>query len=374
MSYRLSPRALGRCAGFIAPCLLFVSAQAADEFAISAAQMQSLGVQLQRLEQPSEITGPTYPARVVLPPGQEQVASAPLAGVVDQLLVGENDPVEDGQPLLRLTSPALGELQLQLMEAGSGNRLVAKTLQRERQLFAEGIIPERRVFEAEAAAAVNRARQNQAEAALRLAGIESAMIRRVAAGGKVETTLIVRARAAGLVADIEVKPGQRVQQADALLHIIDTRRLSLDVQIPSARQADLATAKGASLTVVGRDDVSATIRSVGPSVSDSQMLNLRADLNAGVRRLRPGDLLQVRIPFAAGGTGWPVPLQAVVRDGDRAYVFLRTPTGFVAKPVTVLSSAGQAVRVQGELQAGQEIATGSVIALKAAWQGKGGSN
>jgi hypothetical protein len=32
------------------------------------------------------------------------------------------------------------------------------------------------------------------------------------------------------------------------------------------------------------------------------------------------------------------------------------------------------VRVAGDLQAGQEIAATSVIALKSAWQGKGGSN
>ena len=42
--------------------------------------------------------------------------------------------------------------------------------------------------------------------------------------------------------------------------------------------------------------------------------------------------------------------------------------------IAVLASAGQTVRVAGDLQAGQEIAATSVIALKSAWQGKGGSN
>lgn len=110
-----------------------------------------------------------YPARVVLPPRQQQLVSAPLAGVVDQLLVTENDVVKPGQPLLRLLSPELGELQLKLMEAGTRSGLAAKTLQRERALFSEGIIPERRVQEAEAASAENLARRRQAEAALRMA-------------------------------------------------------------------------------------------------------------------------------------------------------------------------------------------------------------
>ena len=48
--------------------------------------------------------------------------------------------------------------------------------------------------------------------------------------------------------------------------------------------------------------------------------------------------------------------------------------GFVAQLVNVISSAGQSVQVTGNLRAGQQVATGSVIALKAAWLGKSGSN
>ena len=67
--------------------VMTVSARAADEFAVTQAQMQGLGVTLQRLERPSDIQGQAYPARVVLPPAQEQVVSAPLAGLVDRVLV-----------------------------------------------------------------------------------------------------------------------------------------------------------------------------------------------------------------------------------------------------------------------------------------------
>ena len=51
---------------------------------------------------------------------------------------------------------------------------------------------------------------------------------------------------------------------------------------------------------------------------------------------------------------------------------MRSPKGFVATPVTVLSSAGQSVQLQGSLRSGQELAVSSVIALKSAWLGKGG--
>lgn len=359
-----------------AASLTALSAQGADEFAVTAAQMQALGVKTQKLAPPGPIEGPAYPARVVLPPKQEYVVSAPLAGVVDQLLVAPNDPVKAGQPLLRLVSPELGDLQLRLMEAGTKGKLAQQTLQRERMLAAEGIVPERRVQEAEAASASNAAELRQAGAALRLAGMDAESIRRVSGGGAIQDALLLRARAPGTVAELLARPGQRVPSAEALVRIADTSKLWLDIQVPVARQAQLP-AKGAVIAVVGRD-AAATPASLGGRVGDDQTLTLRAEVTRGVTLLRVGEFVQVRVPFAAGVAGaaaaFAVPIAALARDGDKAHVFVRTAKGFVAKPVTVLASAGDAAHVSGELAAGQEIAISSVIALRAAWQGKGGSN
>lgn len=371
MSYRSFIWARALCACALAAS--FSSAVlAADEFPVSAAQMQALGVQLQRLDKPAAIPGMAYPARVVLPPSQEYVVSAPLSGVVDQLLVGQNDAVKPGQPLLRLSSPELGEQQLKLLEAASRNRLAQRTLQREKQLAAEGIVPERRAQDAETAAAEDRARLRQAEAALRLAGLDAAAIRRVAEGGAMQDALLIRARAGGIVTDLGVKPGQRVQQSDPLARVADTRKLWLDIQLPVERQSQV-TARGGQVTVAGRDATAVTT-SLGATVSDSQTVVLRADVTRGADLLRPGEFVQAQVAFAAGSEGWPVPVAAVARQGDKAYVFVRTDKGFVATPVDVLDSAGQALRVKGALRAGQEIAVTSVIGLKAAWLGKGGGN
>lgn len=342
------------------------------EFAVSAAQLKTLGVTLLKLEQPGAIAGMAYAAKVMLPPGQEQVVSAPVAGVVDQLLVGEQQAVKAGQPLLRLNSPQFGEMQLKLLEAASRARLSQKTLQREKSLLAEGIIPERRVLEAEAAAQDDAARQRQAEAALRLAGIDAASIQRIAAGGTVQDGVVVRARAAGVVLGIDIKPGQRVQEADALLRLASLQTLWLDIAMPADRQP-ATLAKAATIQIVGRDAVAMPL-SVGAVVSDSQTVTLRARVTRGAERLRPGEVVQAQVPFAANAAGWALPLAAVARQDDQAFVFVRTDKGFVARPVNVVSSAGASVQVAGDLKPGQEVATASVIALKAAWQGKSGGD
>lgn len=349
-----------------------VAAPPAPEFAVSVPQMQSLGVSLQRLEQPAEIRGMAYPAKVVVPPDQEQVVSAPVGGVVDQLLIADQQAVKAGQPLLRLNSPQYGELQLKLLESASKARLSKKTLDRERQLFGEGIIPERRVQEAEAAAQDDQARLLHARAALRLAGIDAATIARIADGGALQDGLLLRAKTAGLVIGVEVKPGQRVQEADALVRLANVRTLWLDIQIPSERQAQ-SLPKGGQIRVSGRA-VTATPLSVGVMVSDSQTVTLRARVTGGTELLRPGEVLQAEVPFAANSAGWALPLQAIARQDDQAYVFVRTGKGFAARPVMVVSSAGQSVQVTGDLKTGQEVATNAVIALKAAWLGKSGGD
>ena len=360
------------CLALSLPLGTAVAASPNAEFNVSAAQMKSLGVSLFKLDAPSSIRGMAYAARVVLPPGQEHVVSAPVGGVIDQLLVADQQAVRAGQPLLRLVSPQFGELQLALIEAANKARLSDRTLERERLLLGEGIIPERRVQEAESAAQADQARLRQAEAALRLAGIDAATIQRVAAGQAVQDGLLVRAKAAGTVLAVDVKPGQRVQGADALIRLANLQQLWLEIALPADRQAAVLPTNGV-IQAVGRE-VTAAPLSTGATVSDSQTVTLRARVTRGAALLRPGEVLQVQVPFARNGAGWALPLQAVARQDEQAYVFVRTDKGFVARPVTVISSAGQSVQVTGDLKPGQDVAASSVITLKAAWQGKGGSN
>lgn len=375
MPYSPARRVLLGCAHSIFLLTGAVAAPpATGEFPVSAAQMQALGVTLVPLEKPSAIEGLVYPAQVVLPPSGEQLVSAPFAGRVEELLVDEQQAVKAGQALLRLSGPEFGELQLKLFEAASKARLARKSLERERQLFAEGIIPERRVQEAEAAAQEASARQGHAEASLRLAGLDPNSIRKMVDSGKLQDELVVRAKSDGVVLSLAAKAGQRVQGSDTLLRLVKANNLWLDIQIPADRQKLAPSQAGApAITVVGRE-VSAKLVSVGATVSDNQTVAVRARVVRGAELLRPGEVVQARVPFANNTEGWALPLQALARQDDKAFVFVRTDKGFQAQVVNVVSSAGQLVQVTGNLHAGQQVATGSVIALKAAWLGKSGSN
>ncbi len=355
-------------------CALALSAAAADrpaKFAVADAQLRALGIRTESLQVGGETVRASFPAQVMVPPNAEQVISSPVSGLITQVLVQQNDSVKTGAPLLRIASPELGQLQLQLLQAHSRATLARQTAQREKQLLDEGIIPERRVQEAQAALSEHEASLKQAKAALRLSGMPVAVINQVIASGDPQDGLTLVAASAGVITEIEAKNGQRVNGADALIHIARTDKLWLDIQIPASNDANWQP--GTAVKVQGREITGQVLSSSAMVASGSQTVVMRAELDGKLGELRPGEFVTVNLPVKATSGGWDLPLVAVAHDGALAVVFVRTLDGFEAQPVTVSASAGQRVRVQGALKAGDAVAVSGVVALKGAWLNEGGA-
>lgn len=345
------------------------AAERQNRFPVSDQQLRSLGIEVVALRHDAEAVTLSLPALVTLPAGSEQILSAPLAGMAAQLFVQPNDAVKPGGALIRLVSPELGTLQLQLIQAVARQGLARSAARREQSLFDEGIIARRRVEEASAALADADAVLRQAKAALGLAGMSPAAIARVAAGGKPDDGVTLHASRAAIVTAIEVKPGQRVEPATALMHLAQAGRHVLEIQAPAADAR--AWKVGSTVRLQGRRGT-ARVVSISPVVnSANQTVLVRADLAAGAD-VRTGEVLTVQQPLAASTGAFDLPLSAIVHDGKSTYVFARTTAGFEAREVSVLQSAGRQVRIKGALKAGDKVAVSGVVALKGTWLGEKG--
>lgn len=355
-------------------CALLIHAQSAlaappAQAAVSAAQMQALGIRWAPLQAQNTTLGASFPAQVVLPPDRERVVSAPAGGLLSRIQAQPNQAVRRGQPLLRITSPELGPQQARLLRTAAQWRLVRQSAARERELFREGIVPLRRVQEAEAGLSEATAALQEARAGLHLLGLDSAAIARVERSGRFQDSITVVAPASGVVLALDAKAGQRVAAADPLLRLGRLDRLWLEIRVPirQARQWP----RGTLLHLPNRQ-ATARVISVSPAADPgSQTLTLRAQLEQSRETLRPGEFVQVGLPLATRPDAWDLPLSAVIRHQERAFVFVRTARGFEARPVQVLAAAGQRVRVRGPLRAGERVAVANTLALKAAWLGLG---
>ena len=350
---------------FFTAIIISGPAMSAEKFSVAEDQIQALGIKVSPVQSMKQTVSSRYPGQVVVPPKAEQVVSSPLEGVVVQLLVGEYQPVRKGDPVARLSSPAMSQLQLQLLQAASRATLARQAYSREQTLFDEGLIPKRRAQEAQATLKEAEATLVQTKAELALAGLTPAMMEQVVRSGIPSDRIILTAVQDGIVSAISVRPGQRVDGATSLLNITQVDALWLDVQVPS--QASIGIQPGAPVTIVDKN-VSGRVINLSPTVTaDNQFVVLRAEIENPGRALRPGELVTVEIPVQSTGNSWDIPISAVARNKADSVVFVRTPEGFEARPVKVEASAGQLVRVQGNIREQDQVAVAGVIALKGAW-------
>ena len=121
------------------------------------------------------------------------------------------------------------------------------------------------------------------------------------------------------------------------------------------------------------EGATARVTLVGQSVDPTnQTVQVRAEVAEPRGCVSPGQYVEVRLELAAAESQFRVPSGAVVRSGEKAFVFRREPYGFVARSVQVVSEQGGYAVLAGSLQAGDAVAVSGLAALKAAWLGQGG--
>jgi cobalt-zinc-cadmium efflux system membrane fusion protein len=343
--------------------------------ALTAREAERLGIESARAEHVQEFAVAAAPATVVVPPSQEFVVSAPVAGLVTRLFVAEGSRVEAGDPLVELRSTELLALEREYLEAVAADRLATAQLTRDRGLRAEGIIADRRLEETKAQAEAARIHSEQTRQALRLAGFEDADLERLAATGRLVPTLTLKAPAAGTIVAREGSVGAQVQPLEPVLRVADLGVLWLEAHLPQER-AD-AVAPGMRMSIETRGHaLTAEIVHVAQVVnSATQTVLVRAELQNRAGLLRAGQSLGARIlAGAVSGAGSvltgnskavAVPAEAVVRLDGAAYVFVRNAAGFALVPVQILGRDDARTYLEGpRLDASAAVAVKGVSALK----------
>jgi RND family efflux transporter MFP subunit len=341
---------------------------ASNEFAVSDEQLARLGVKLGTVQPAELVELAAVPAEVVVPPARQALVSAPAGGVVVRLLVAEGEAVTAGQPVAELDSMEHVERQREYLDATAAAELAQAQEARDRALFAEGIIAERRVNESAAAARAAVARLDQARAQLALAGMTPADLGRLVSQRQFSMQITLRAPLTGVVTAEHAKVGARVDALDPVLAIADLSNLWLELRLPQENAGRVAPGMLVSVTAAGQT-VTGTVTTVGGVVDGAtQSVLVRAVVQNPQRVLRAGQFLTARLlARPAGGVAYTVPAAAVTRNGDDVLVFVRSGKGMIAQRIEVLADDGTRVYVTGGISAGAVVAVEGVSALKALW-------
>ncbi len=332
---------------------------------IEERQLRPAGIELGRAEAESGSAEIMLPGQVAVPPQQLRVVAAPAAGMIEALFVAPDERVREGQTVARIRSTELVEAQRLFLQAVTAAGLAQESLRRDEQLFRERVIAERRLLvtraESQAAAAALDERQQM----LTLLGMHPADVEELRTTRRISPTLSIAAPMAGVVLDRGAVPGERVAQAAPLMTIAELRPLWVNLQVPITRANALAPNARVLLPAQGAEGF---ILRVGRSAdAATQSVIAVAEVHAGAEALRPGQAVTAAVQLTANGAGaqWRVPAGAVIRHRERSWIFVRTPDGFLARPVTVLNETAQFTSIRAELRAGEQLAVRGILALLA---------
>jgi len=308
------------------------------------------------------------PATVTIPPAQERVVSAPVAGLITTVRVASGESVRAGQALASLRSEQLTAGQRDLAQAAVQLRLAEESAKRDEALFKEGIIPASRLQVAQAALQQARASLAERRAWFRLMGLSGADIQAVEKGERLVDSVSLSAPISGTVLEQMAVTGARVEAATPLYRIARLDPLWLEIQAPAEVAA--LVRKGQEVSVPG-STAKGKVVAVGKSVSAAQTVLVRALVNNASGQLRLNQNVTARIDEVSGSKQWRVPVKALVRAQGQSYVFVERPGGFEPELVKVLSQTAQSAAVDAQFTGEEKVAVEGVAALKAAWQSAG---
>jgi membrane fusion protein (multidrug efflux system) len=175
-----------------------------------------------------------------------------------------------------------------------------------KEMFARGLIPETRLYSAESERRVAAAR-----------------VERLVAEQKEQQEIIRRhtvvAPFAGVVSRKLTDPGEWVETGTAVLELVDTQRLRIDVQVPQERyrQIEVGSAVNVELDAnAGRLLKGKVVARVPVNDPGARTFLVRVQVTDGAREMAPGMSAAVAFVMQGGNSMTRVPRDAILRKPD----------------------------------------------------------
>lgn len=331
---------------------------------LSAQQIADAGIEVTRPTVGGEAGAIELSATIEGDPQGVQVVSASVGGRLVSLTRNLGQPVGRGDPLAVIESREAASLKAEVEAARARAALAQTNLRREQRLFAERVSPEQDLVAARTAA-------TEASIALRLA---QQQLSATGSGGGALNRIAVRSPIAGQVIARSATLGQTVAADAELFRVANLSKVTVATSLVPSDAGRVKPGARVEVTAAGRRQ-EGRVTFVSPILDETtRLVPVIVTLDNGGSTWRVGETVNVSILVpATGDRTVAVPSAAVQMIEDKSFVFVRTPTGFRATPVTLGRTNGGQVVVTSGLTGSERIASTNSFTLKAELgKGEGG--
>ncbi|MCC7437659.1 MAG: efflux RND transporter periplasmic adaptor subunit [Armatimonadetes bacterium] len=335
-----------------------------EAITLTAAAMNEAGIVVQAAQRQAVSLVVDAPGRVI-PSGDGIAHVGPvIPGRITKLFVSEGRSVKAGTPLAEMEAFDVGSLKGEYLRARAELVKAEATVTRQRQLAKEGIGVTKSLEEAEAAWRLATASLKSAETRLRAIGIST---EKLSDESTFSSRILLRSPINGVVARQQVVLGEYVDPSKDAFHIINTRIVWVDAQVPPAVAGDLRTGGAGFVSDADAHRHAGRIIFIAPTVDpSSRTVTVRLAIDNPDVHLRPETFVAVQFERAAtAGYAVSIPAEAVEQQQGAFFVYReQKPGAFERVEIQVELPIRANAIVRGGISVGDRIATKGVFYLK----------
>ncbi len=291
---------------------------------------------------------------------------AAVSGRVTEILAEVGDTVRRGQPLAEIASPELTTAQLNYLRAYSASTQAERAVDRARQLLQADVIGSAELQRRESELTIARAELRAAGDQLSLIGMSEDQLSALRTSGTLNARLQVSSSLAGVIIERKLSKGQVAQPGDSLFTVADLSSVWVVGSLPEqvARQVKPGQTVEMEVAALRGRKLTGQVIHVGDLVSaETRTIEFRTEVVNPKRELKPLMMVSMRV-LGEPQRQLAIPVEAVVRENDRDYVFTRLgPDRFRLTPVELGPAVGALRPVRRGLQEGAEIAVSGAFHL-----------
>ena len=309
---------------------------------LSASQMQLANVTVQPIASGSIGSNTVLNARLAVDQQQTDVISSRVAGRIERLYVKETgQPIRKGQVLYEIFSESLLTQQQEYLLA---IRQAEELKEARYETF-----------------------RRSAEQKLRLYGMTEQQISQLAKTRQLQSQIPFVAPVSGTVTEISANEGQYVGEGALLYRLVNLSQLWVEAELYAGEAQYVKVGDRVPIQVVGSEGnspLTARVAFINPAYrAGSQVLVMRAVLSNPGNRFQPGQQARVLLQHGVQ-RGLTLPVDAVVRAGQGAVVFVQTTKGtFQPRKVRTGTETDQQVAITSGLQGNETVAMSGAYLL-----------
>lgn len=281
--------------------------------------------------------------RLLTDPEHTTVISSRVPGRIETLFIKQTGVnVRKGQPLYRIYSEQLAALQQEYLLA------VEQVKQ----------FPDDKRFQQIQMAAKQK---------LSLYDQSDAQISQLERAGKASPTVTYTATSDGVLSELFVTEGQYINEGGGIMRLESYSRLWVEADIYPADLSTVHIGQTVKVVIAGAEQETQNmeILFISPSLqSGAQLMQVRGSISNPNGRWQPGQQIYMFLPTKTKEAVLSLPLDAVIRDGKGAHVWLEKGSGkFIARKVMTGLESADRIEVTSGLQNGDNVVVSGAYLL-----------